>query len=644
MDPAQQSSHIKVIGLLQHCGDAALSARDEKEFFKSWCDIVARSGLFQFAWFGCADESARKIVRPLVHSEDHSGFLEVLESGLHRTDYEDSSNIALLTGKLCWIRDLREHANPTPIQSAALERGYTSVISMPVNWDHRPHGALTLYYSDPDCFGQYVPDLLTEWLRTNRFEVKRKPSPHFGPEQYEAELRALIDVVPQHIVLFSADIRALHYNRVALDYYGRTLEEILTGIHLQIHPDDLEEIVMKALSGRAEGVRFEFESRLRRHDGEFRWFSSQLTPLRDEQGTIIRWCGIATDIHDRKLAEERLQIENIALREEVDRASMFEEIVGTSRPLKAILSRIAKVAPTDSTVLISGETGTGKELIARAVHKRSQRSGRPFVTVNCAALPPTLVASELFGHEKGAFTGATQRRYGRFEMADGGTIFLDEVGELLPDIQSALLRVLQEREFERLGGGQTIHTDVRVIAATNRDLNAAVANGKFRRDLLYRLNVFPIEMPPLRERKDDILILVEYFVQRYANRGHKNIRSVDKKTLDLLQSYDWPGNVRELQNIIERSIILSTTDVFSVDELWLSKPISRQAPPAESRPALNVAPRTEREIIEAALAETRGRVSGPSGAAAKLGIPQSTLATRIKVLRINKHQFKFRRS
>jgi len=323
---------------------------------------------------------------------------------------------------------------------------------------------------------------------------------------------------------------------------------------------------------------------------------------------------------------------------------MFEEIVGTSKPLKAILSQIAKVAPTDSTVLIFGETGTGKELIARAVHKRSQRSGRPFVTVNCAALPPTLVASELFGHEKGAFTGATQRRFGRFEMAEGGTIFLDEVGELLPDIQSALLRVLQEREFERLGGGQTIHTDVRVIAATNRDLNAAVANGKFRRDLLYRLNVFPIEIPPLRERKDDILMLVEYFMQRYANRGHKNIGSIDKKTLDLLQSYDWPGNIRELQNIVERSVILSTTDVFSVDELWLSKPISSQASRAESRPALNVAPRTEREIIEAALAETKGRVSGPSGAAAKLGIPQSTLATRIKVLRINKHQFKFRRS
>jgi transcriptional regulator with GAF, ATPase, and Fis domain len=259
--------------------------------------------------------------------------------------------------------------------------------------------------------------------------------------------------------------------------------------------------------------------------------------------------------------------------------------------------------------------------------------------VNCAALPPTLVSSELFGHEKGAFTGATERRLGRFEMANSGTIFLDEVGELLPDTQAALLRVIQEREFERVGGRQPIHVDVRVIAATNRDLNAAVANGTFRQDLLYRLNVFPIEMPPLRGRKDDILMLVEYFVQRYANRAGKNILSIDQKTLDLLQQYDWPGNVRELQNVIERSIILSTTNVFSVDELWLSNRTSTSR--ADPSPGSNVDPPSEREIIEAVLAETRGRISGPSGAAARLGIPPSTLADRIKALKINKQQFKF---
>jgi PAS domain S-box-containing protein len=356
------------------------------------------------------------------------------------------------------------------------------------------------------------------------------------------------------------------------------------------------------------------------------------------------------DLSEQKRAEaeiralkDQLYKENLALRDEVDRASMFEEIVGTSKPLKAVLSRIAKVAPTDSTVLITGETGTGKELIARAVHKRSQRSNRAFVSVNCAALAPTLISSELFGHERGAFTGATQRRLGRFELADGGSIFLDEVGELLPETQVALLRVLQEREFERIGGGQPIHVDVRVIAATNRDLNASVANGTFRQDLFYRLNVFPIEVPSLRERKEDILVLVEYFVQRYATKAGKRITSIDKSTLDFLQSYDWPGNIRELQNVIERSVVLSSDDVFSVDHSWLVK--DSLPPKFRARPSgaleVEVESRSERETIEAALADTRGRVSGPSGAAARLGIPRSTLESRIRALKINKTRFKF---
>ena len=294
--------------------------------------------------------------------------------------------------------------------------------------------------------------------------------------------------------------------------------------------------------------------------------------------------------------------------------------------------------------MITGETGTGKELIARAIHKKSQRSGRAFVSVNCAAIPHDLIPSELFGHEKGAFTGATQKRLGRFELADGGSIFLDEVGELMPDTQVALLRVLQERELERVGGGQPIHVDVRVIAATNRDLEAAVANGTFRQDLFYRLNVFPVEVPPLRERKGDVLLLVEYFVQRYATKAGKDIRSIDKTTLDLLQSYDWPGNIRELQNVVERSVILSSGDVFSVDELWLSNELVPHALRVKASPIIKdqVEPVSEREIIEAALAATKGRVSGPSGAAVKLGIPPSTLETRIKTLKINKAQFKFR--
>jgi PAS domain S-box-containing protein len=356
----------------------------------------------------------------------------------------------------------------------------------------------------------------------------------------------------------------------------------------------------------------------------------------------------ALDLSKQKQAEaeirtlkDQLYRENLALRDEVDRALMFEEIVGSSRPLKTALSRISKVAPTDSTVLITGETGTGKELIARAVHKRSQRAARAFVSVNCAALAPTLISSELFGHEKGAFTGATQRRLGRFEQAHGGTIFLDEVGELPHDTQVALLRVLQEREFERVGGTQTIRADVRVITATNRDLAAAVAQGTFREDLFYRLNVFPIEVPPLRDRADDILMLVEYFVRRYATRAGKHFASIDKATLEQLQGYHWPGNIRELQNVIERSVILNSGEVFAVDEAWLPQQPARR-PPGTSSPATGAAAPGEREIIESALAACRGRVAGPSGAAARLGVPPSTLDHRIKALRINKTQFKFR--
>jgi transcriptional regulator with GAF, ATPase, and Fis domain len=320
---------------------------------------------------------------------------------------------------------------------------------------------------------------------------------------------------------------------------------------------------------------------------------------------------------------------------------MFEEIVGTSTALQNVLDQIAKVAPTDSTVLITGETGTGKELVARALHKRSKRAGRAFVSVNCAALAPSLISSELFGYEKGAFTGATQRRLGRFELADGGTIFLDEVGELPPDTQIALLRVLQEREFERVGGAHPIKVDVRVIAATNRDLRAATSNGVFRLDLFFRLNVFPIEVPPLRERKDDMVMLLEYFVSRYATQAGKTFRAIDKKTLELLEGYEWPGNIRELQNIVERSVILSSGNVFSVDESWLvrepSSPTSRVQPFAP----IEVKQIGEREMIETALTESRGRVAGPTGAAAKLGIPPTTLYSRIKALNIQKSRFKF---
>ncbi len=359
-----------------------------------------------------------------------------------------------------------------------------------------------------------------------------------------------------------------------------------------------------------------------------------------------------TDITERKRAEadlqkavdeikklkDRLYEENVALREEIDKTSMFEEIVGESPALQTVLARVAKVARTDSTVLITGETGTGKELIARAIHKRSQRGARAFVSVNCAVVPSSPIGSELFGHEKGAFTGAAQRRLGRFELAEGGTIFLGEIGELPPDTQIALLRVLQEREFERLGGSKVIRANVRVIAATNRDLEGAIDAGMFRSDLYYRLNVFPIEMPPLRERREDIPLLVEYFIDRYATKAGKKIQGINRATLDRLKSYAWPGNIRELQNVIERSIILCETENFSVDESWLSREPD-QADQAV-RPLSRVSASEEKKMIEAALADAEGRVSGPSGAAAKLGLPPSTLDSKIRTLKINKHRFK----
>jgi PAS domain S-box-containing protein len=470
-------------------------------------------------------------------------------------------------------------------------------------------------------------------------------------QEREARVRRLVDSNIVGVMIWNLDGRILEANDAFLGMlqYGRE-DFVADGVHwTDLTPAEWRQQDERAIVDlKATGKVQPYEKEFFRKDGTR---VPVLTGGALIDSTRNDGVAFALDLSEQKRAEaeiralkDQLYRENLALRDEVERISMFDEIVGASNPLKVVLSRIAKVAPTDSTVFITGETGTGKELIARAVHKRSRRSGRAFVSVNCAALAPSLISSELFGHEKGAFTGATQRRLGRFELADGGTIFLDEVGELLPDTQVALLRVLQERELERVGGGQPIHIDVRVITATNRDLEAGVANGTFRQDLFYRLNVFPIEVPPLRERKDDLLLLVEYFVQRYGVKAGKEIRSIDKKTLDMLQSYDWPGNIRELQNVIERSVILSSGDVFSVDELWLSKKSVSPVPRVKASPLAKgrVESLSEREIIEAALAATRGRVSGPSGAAAKLGIPATTLESRIRALKIDKLQFKFR--
>jgi formate hydrogenlyase transcriptional activator len=422
----------------------------------------------------------------------------------------------------------------------------------------------------------------------------------------------------------------------------------------RIHPDDLRTFSEASERATRERVEFELDYRFRHPGGEFRDIHVVGHPVFSPSGDLVEFVGTLMDVTERKRAAEALRKafeeikdlrdqlyrENLALKEEIDRASMFEEIVGVSPALRAVLSRVSKVAPTDSTVLITGETGTGKELIARAVHKRSQRSSRAFVSINCAATPRDLIASELFGHEKGAFTGATQRRLGRFELAEGGTIFLDEIGELPAETQIALLRVLQEHEFERVGGTGTIRTNVRVIAATNRDLQAAIASGRFRSDLFYRLNVFPIEVPPLRERREDIPVLVEYFIDRFARKAGKSIRGINKKSLELLQSYPWPGNIRELQNVIERSVIVCDTENFSVDESWLS----RQPPatePSGGHRLFKKLPSEEKAIIEAALRESGGQVYGPSGAASRLGIPRSTLESKIRSLKIDKNRFRY---
>jgi len=594
----------------------------------------------------------------------------------------------------------------------------------------------------------------------------------------EDDLRLIVDTIPGLVAIMTAEGEVELVNQQILDYFGRTLEELKQwGTSDAVHPDDLPAVAAAWRRSVETGAPYQFEHRVRRADGVYRWFLSRGMPFRDPQGRIVRWYNLLTDIEERKHSEERLrrseadlleaqslsrtgswrhdlvsgaltispevfrirgvppsqapmtieffyrgihpydrarvqetyetaqankaefeadyrvvtpdgtvkylhtighpvlsdsgnvveyvgagmdvteqqlarmslesalaevqrlknrlEDENLALREEVDHASMFEEIVGASAPLQAVLSHVSKVAPTDSTVLICGETGTGKELVARAIHKRSRRSDRAFLAVNCAAIPPSLIASELFGHEKGAFTGALQQRRGRFELAQSGTILLDEVGEIPIEAQVALLRVLQERQLERVGGNVPVSVDVRVIAATNRDLSAAVKAKTFRSDLFYRLNVFPIEIPPLRKRREDIPLLVEYYVKKFAEKIGKRIRKIERRTMEACQAYSWPGNIRELQNIIERSVILCSGETFSIDETWLSVQ-SASGPDPSLAAALH---NQEKEMIEAALAESRGRVAGVSGAAARLGIPPSTLESKIKQLKIPKEKF-----
>jgi PAS domain S-box-containing protein len=538
-----------------------------------------------------------------LHQDDARYYTRVVEKAIRdRTDFEADYRLLLPNGAARYI-----HVVGHPVVNASGDVVELVGTAMDVTEQHEARAALQTAFE----------------------KIKAE----------ETELRRMTDAIASYIYVLRPDGTAFYANQTWLDYTGLTLDDMQREDQRArvFHSEDVERLRKERHEGLTRGKPFELEQRALGKDGNYRWFLVRFNPLRDDQGNIIRWYATGTDIEDRKRAEERMRDENLALREQIDQAFMFEEIVGASPALQTVLSSIVKVAPTDSTVLITGETGTGKELIARAIHKHSQRSGQAFISVNCASIPSSLIASELFGHEKGAFTGAVQRRQGRFELAHSGTIFLDEVGELPAETQIALLRVLQERRFERVGGNRIIPTDVRVIAATNRDLTAAIAAGTFRADLFYRLNVFPIEVPPLRKRKEDIPMLVEYFVKRYAEKMGKQIRKIDNNTLELCQSYPWPGNIRELQNIVERSVILRDGDTFWIEKAWLA---SGQPPRQElAGPLPDTLQNQEKEMIEAALAESKGKVAGPEGAAAKLGIPRSTLDSKIKQLNIKKHKF-----
>jgi formate hydrogenlyase transcriptional activator len=529
-------------------------------------------------------------------------------------------------------------------RTIAMEHDLRSTWSTPIfSADQTVVGSFAIYSREPrtpTSRQQRIIAQITHLASITIDRIRTKLALKQSEERKEREFRDIVEAIPQLIGVSAADGSFLYANQLLLDYTGMTLQEFkASGFRdWMLHPEDKKKNREEREKGFARGLPFEVEARIRRNDGQYRWFLVQYKPMRDEAGNVLRWYGTGTDIDDRRKAQERVEKENIVLRKEIDKTSMFGEIVGTSAGIREVLSSVSRVAPTDSTVLITGETGTGKELIARAIHKLSPRAERAFITVDCAAIPQSLIASELFGHEKGAFTGALQRRAGHFELAEGGTIFLDEIGELPMETQIALLRVLQEREFRRVGGTQSIRTDVRVVAATNRNLQTSIESGTFRTDLFYRINVFPIEVPPLRERKEDIPLLVKYFIDRYAAKLGKKIRTIDKKSMTPLQSYSWPGNIRELQNVIERSMIICDGDAFAVDERWISsEPVATKI---NHRNFPKQVIDQQKEMIEAALNETKGRVSGSKGAAAKLGIPTSTLESKIRSLKIDKHRFK----
>jgi formate hydrogenlyase transcriptional activator len=562
-----------------------------------------------------------------------------------------SCGTAAYLGQPVFVSDIASDPRWVKYRHFAIQNGLRAAWSTPmISHDGKVLGTFCMYYGEVRHPGPAEIQLIDYAGRIAGIAIERARSQTALTrafeqiEKSEAQLRHIVDAIPQMIAVLNPDGSVLYMNQTLLDYTGLTIEEVMaTDVRDRaFNPEDLARNRAEHPESFLRHVPFQNEKRILRKDGQYRWFLTHYNPLLDEQGRVIRWYATGIDIDDRVRAEERTRNENLALREQIDRDSMFEDIVGSSEALRKVLRQVSKVASSDSTVLILGETGTGKELIARAIHRRSNRAERAFIAVNCAAIPTSLIASELFGHEKGAFTGATQRRLGRFESANGGTIFLDEVGDLPTEVQIALLRVLQEREIERVGSDRPTPVNLRVLSATHRDLNTLVAEGKFRQDLLYRLNVVPIEMPSLRERTADIPLLVDYFIDRFGKKAGKKFRKIDKRTLKLFQAYDWPGNIRELQNVIERAVILSDGDTFSIDETWLKWQAPQFAGPTAG---LNHAlQRQEKEMIEAALAESGGRVSGPGGAATKLGLPRPTLDAKIRRLGINKYRLKVQRS
>jgi formate hydrogenlyase transcriptional activator len=613
----------------------AMPLRDEHRNIVKWYGV-----LFDIEDRKRAEEALRESETRFRTFVDHAGdalFVYDLEQGtVVDVNREACESLGYTREEIIGKSPMAFHADSyqAELQSVA-ERVAPGQTVFDTHWHRRKNGTMfpVEVHTSRVLYGG------REFLLTVARDISDRLRAEEAVRQSEKQLREVIETMPAVAWTMSPDGSLEFVNKRWQEYTGMSSQEAAGfGWKSAFHPKDIDRYLETRSASLASGSLFEDEVRIRSRGGEYRWFISRAVPLRDEQGKIVRWYGTATDIHDRKQAEERVQVENVVLREEIDKASMFEEVVGASPALQTVLSAVSKVAPTDSTVLLTGQTGTGKELIARAIHKKSERSGRPFISVNCAAIPQSLIASELFGHEKGAFTGALQRHLGKFELAERGTIFLDEIGELPMETQVALLRVLQEREIQRVGGSQPIRVNVRILAATNRDLQKAIAAGTFREDLFYRLNVFPIHVPLLRERKEDIPMLVEYFIDRFARKAGKDIRSIDKQSLELLESYSWPGNIRELQNVVERSVVLCDADTLRIESSWLSVGDSTSA--GRTGSLASKIQEQERDFIERALAEAEGKVSGPLGAAAKLGISPSALEYKIRLLKINKHQFK----